>query len=448
MAPDRLSKRVGEVLLAAVLCVGLFLMVGMLAPITTNVMAGGADLFSWRVVFDKEGMPRLELREMSYSYKQRTRQVTWYDFDFNEIGTYNEGKTRSLRLGGIVDFDAVLRSGWRGGRRADLTGWRFLPPPGAEAPIWHRLPYRGQLVGYLYPYGREIGRLGPQGLIEPGQTGARFVDPRYVVTVPKLGSIWVDGEHVYSIDLERMTVALLWTSPSGPIRALGYVKRMGIALCGDTLRVIDLDLQTQMEGPLPDDLRKNVAWQVGWLKDRLVIANVSHRHVIVYHLSPEGEILLRREVAIPLSRGMSRTRFAALTVASSIMSPWVGAGLQQFLERKFPDTYRLVQRWVDWPYRLRFLAVSLAFTLISTVLVWWHLRRRSTRFQMALGLVVTLMFSWPGYLVCRSLFEVAARVRCPSCGRRRATDRPRCHRCQAGWPSPRETGCEILLPAT
>lgn len=447
MRPGRLYRSVGEVLLAGVLCVALFVLAGMLAPIATNLMAGGGDLFSRRVVFDKEGVPRLEFRKVSYSHRTRKRDVTWYDLDGNEVGTFRERRAPRLRLGGIVDFNTVLRTGWRGGRRSDVTGWRYLPPPGAEVPIWHRLPYRGLLAGYLYPYGRPIGHIGREGFVEPGQAGTPFVNPRFIGSQPELGNVWIDGDCIYAIDLEEMTVLPLWKSSSGPIRALGYVEKMGIVLSGNTLSVIDASLQTKLEATLPEDLRNHVAWQVGWLKDRLVISNVSHRDVIVYHITCDGEVLDPWRLKVPLSPDLSRTRIVALTVASSIMSPWVGAGLQQFVEAEFPNAFRLVKRWLDWPYRPRFLAISLTVMFVSTLLTWWHLWRRSTPFQMMLGLIVTLTFSWPGHLVCRSLFDVAARVPCPTCRRRRPTDRPACPSCRTRWPSPTETGCEILLPA-
>lgn len=449
----RLSRHLGEVLLALVLCLGAFMLVGMTAPIATNMMAGrGAYLFDRRVVFDNEGRPRIEITEYDYSHKQRRRNVTWYDLEWNKIGTYPMHQAPRLALGGIVDLNTVLRAGWRGDHRADLTGWRYLPPPGLEVPIWHKLPYRGLLVGYIYPQGHLIGYIGRNGFIAPGETGEGFVDPRYIASVPKLGDVWVDGDRVYAIDLDRKTVLPLWKSPSGAIRALGFVNRMGITICGNTIRVIDPSLKNLfhgpiLEGPLPEKLRENVAWQVAWHKDRLVISNLSHRHAIVYHLSPTCEIMDRWELDVPVARALTRTRMVALTVASSIMAPWAGALIQQLMEAKFPEVYRLIDQWLDWPYQPPFLAISLVLTLLSAVLVWWHLRARSTTFQMVLGVCVALLFSWPGYVVGRSLFEVDARVPCPACGRRRATSQPKCPHCKARWPAPIQTGCEILLPA-
>jgi len=447
MRSGGLPRYLGEALLALVLCVGLFIVSGMLAPISTNLTGGAAELLSRRIVFDRDGKPCIEYRETTYSHRRRSRVVTWYDIDGNQIGTYPEHKAPRLRLGGILDFNEVLKGSWRGGRRADLTDWRFLPPPGMEVPIWHRLPYRGLLAGHVYPYGRQIGYLGPKGFIEPDKTGPGFVDPRYIATVPLLGPIWVDRDRIYSIDLEKLKVRELWRSPSGPIRALGYVHRMAVVLCGNTLRVIDPSLEVRLEAELPLDLRRNVAWQVAWMKDRLVISNLAQMHAIVYHLSPTGEVLERWEVDVPLSRGMSRTRKVALTVAASIMSPWVGVALDEFLGYTFPNVHRLIRDWLDWPYRLPFLTVSLIFTFISTALIWRHLRLRCTRFQMGLGLAITVVFSWPGYLVGLSLFELASRIACPSCRRPRATDRQVCPYCGADWPGPSMTGSEILLPA-
>ncbi|MBN1344723.1 MAG: hypothetical protein JXQ73_18670 [Phycisphaerae bacterium] len=440
------GRRLGEVLLATILCLGLFIVMGMLAPISTNLTGGHIELFARRVVFDREGIPRIEFREVAYSYKERTRKVTWYDIDGNEIGTYPEHRAPALRLGGIVDFNAVLRSAWRGGRRADLTGWRYLPPPGAEVPIWHLLPYRGLLVGHLYPYGRLIGHLGPEGPVEPDDAEQRFVNPRYIGDVPNLGSIWVDVDRIYAIDLAHMTVRKLWQSKNGPIRALGWVNNMGILLCGNQLEVIDVTLRTRLKAELPEKLRGNVAWQVAWLKDRLVISNVTQMHAIVYHLFEDGRQSEPWVVNVPLSRGMSRTRKVALTVAASIMSPWAGAGLDRFMALQFPEVHRLIENWLNWPYRPTFFALSLTFTVVSTLLTWWHLRRRSSWFDMALGLIVTLVFSWTGHLVCRTLFEVPARVKCPACRRPRPTDRPKCPSCSAGWPPPPQSGYEIILP--
>jgi len=451
MWPGRLYRYIGEVLLAAVLCAGLFILVAMLAPMATNLTATGGG-FLRRVVFDREGTPRIEHRELTYSHKSRSRTVTWYDLDGNKIGSYPQRRAPYLHTGALVDFNKVLTAGWRGRRRNDASRWRYLPPPGQEVPIWHRLPYRGLLAGYLYPYGRPLGYIGPKGFIEPGETGPRFVDPRYIASPGKLGDVWVDQDRIYLIDLDKMTCRRIWRSPSGPIRALGYLGNLGVVLYGNTLEIVDWTLQTQLVATLPEDLRHEVAWRIAWLQDkqgerRLVIGNVGGQEVIVHHLSPEGETLATWKAQMPATRGLSRTRRAVLTVASSVMSPWVGAGLQQFLRHGFPETYRLVRRWVDWPYQPPFLAISLGFTIVSMLLTWSHLRLRSTPFQMGLGLMTALLFSWPGYLVCRSLFELAARVPCPTCGRPRSTDRLQCPRCRARWPLPRETGLEIILPA-
>jgi hypothetical protein len=447
----RLARYCGEVLLAAILSIGLCLLVGMLAPIATNLMAGGSDFFSQRVVFDRDGIPRMERREMTYSHTQRMRRVTWCDLDGKPVGTYLDHQAPRLGIGAIFDLDVVLSSGWRGGHRNDLTGWRFLPPPGAEVPLWQKLPGEGLLIGYLYPYGRLIGYLGPQGYAEPGQSTPRFRDPRFVASLPHLGQIWVDRDRIYAIDMDRLTCHCLWTSPSGPIRALGCFGHMAFVLCGDTLRAMEFDglkIRTRMEGPLPDDLRHNVAWQVAWVNDKVVICNLGAQNIVVYHLAQDGRQLDQWKIGMPSTRGMSRTRKVALTVASAITSPWMGMSLQVLLKYRFPDAYRLVESWVSWPYRPPFLAISLILTIVSTMLTWWHLRSRSTRFQMALGLFGTLLLSWPGHLVCRSLFDLPARVPCPACGRPRAVDHMTCPRCKARWPIPPQTGCEILLPAT
>ena len=140
MRPGRLYRSVGEILLAGVLCVALFVLAGMLAPIATNLMAGGGDLFSRRVVFDKKGVPHLEFRKISYSHRRRKRDVTWYDLDGNEVGTFTERRAPRLRLGGIVDFNAVLRSGWRGGPPGGSFCW--MPGGRSPRPFWRAWSYR------------------------------------------------------------------------------------------------------------------------------------------------------------------------------------------------------------------------------------------------------------------------------------------------------------------
>jgi hypothetical protein len=447
-----LGRGVGEVLLAAVLSVGLCLLVGLLAPLLTSLFAGGHfDFFARRMVFDRDGIPRIEVRELTYSHKQQTRQVTWYDLDGNKVGTYPEHQAPRQGFGAIVDLDLVLTSSWRGGRRGDLTGWRFLPPPGAEVPLWYKLPYRGLLAGYIYPYGRPIGQIGPDGFREPGESGPRFDNPRFIAAPGNLGQIWVDGNTLYSIDLEKMTCRRLWSSRSGRIRALGYFGRMAIVLCDNTLRVIDcdkFDLRTKLEGPMPPELRNNVAWQVAWVNNKLVIATLAQRETIVYHLGSDGRPLRTPwKFGTEPAQGMSRLRKIALTVASSITTPWVGMGLQYVLKYKFPDTFRILEQWLNWPYQPFFLSISLTITAISTFLTWWHLRLRTTPFQMLLGLFGTVLLGWPGHLVCRTLFDVSARVPCPVCGRSRTADRWTCPHCGSRWPAPDRTGCEILLPA-
>jgi len=421
----------------------------MLAPLATNLMAGGIDFFKRRLVFDREGTPRWEVREITYSHRQQSRQVTWYDLENHLVGTYPDSQAPRLGFGVLLDLDAVLWSGWRGGRRNDLTGWRFLPPPGAEVPIWHKLPSRGLMVGYLYPYGRLIGYLGPEGVVESGQPGPRFVNPRFIASPPHLGQVWVDQGTIYSIDLDRMTVRRLWTSPSGPIRALGYIGHRAVVLCGNTLRVMDFDgvnVRTLLEGPLPEGLREHVAWQISWVKDRLVISNFGEHRVRIYQLGPDGRELNAWDTGVPPTSSLGRVRKVALTISAAITTPWAGVTLQWFLKRRFPEAYRLVEPWVTWPYRPSFLAISLTLTIVSVILTWWHLRLRGTGFQMGLGLVITLLLSWPGHLVCRTLFDLSCRLPCPACGRLRAVNRANCPRCRARWPAPPRTGYEILLP--
>ncbi len=440
-----LARCFGEILLAFVLCAGLFCVASMLAPISTNLTASGQDLFAWRIVFDRKGVPRLEHRQSLSSHKRRQRIVTWYDLDGNEIGEYPEHKAPRSRLGHMADFTEVLEPSWRGGRRADLTGWRYLPVPGMEAPIWHELPYVGLFVGYLYPYGRLLGYLGPEGQIDPNEPHARFSDPRYIATAPILGNIWVDGKRLYAIDLDRQTVLTLWESPAEPIRALGWVRNMGIILCGNTLRVIDVKLKTHLKAELPPDLRKNVIWQTAWIDDKLVICNLAPAHCVVYHIATDGSILDRWKVDVPSSKGLSRSRKVTLTVAASIMPPWVGMLIDKLLEQRFPNVHRMIGSWLRWPYRADYFAISLGVTLLAAVLTWWHLRLRSTRFDMGLGIGMALLFSMPGYVVARSLFLVSERLACSSCGRLRPTDWDRCPHCGAPWPAPAQTGTEILL---
>ncbi len=450
MRPSLIGRYVGEVLLAMVLSLSTCLLIGMIAPVVTSLFSGGVDIFGRRIVFDREGVPRVEVREVTYSHRGQSRQVTWYDLDGNRIAVYPEHQAPRLGFGVILDLDTVLKSNWRGGRRSDLTGWRFLPPPGLEVAMWHKLPYRGLLVGYLYPYGRLIGHIGPDGLIEPGGViGQRFRNPRFIASPGQLGQIWVDVDKIYSIDLERMTVRKLWTSPFGPIRALGYYGQMGIILCGNKIQVIDFQNflpRMRLEGELPPDLRHHVAWQVAWCKDRLIIANLGERSMTAYYLDAKGRVLDSKKIGDTSIKGMSRLRMIALTVASSITTPWAGISLQYVLKYKFPDAFRLVEQWTNWPYQQPFLTISLVLTAFSVFLTYRHLRLRSTTFQMVLGLLGTLLLSWPGHLVCRTLFDVAARTPCPACGRPRAVDRPTCPHCRARWPDPPQKGCEILIP--
>jgi len=433
-----------------VLSLGLCLLVGMLAPVATNLMAGGVDFFGRRLVFDREGNPRIEARAMTYSHKSTSRQVVWYDLDNRQIGTYAEHQAPRLPMGPLIDLNTVLMSTWRGGRRSDLTGWRFLPPPGAEVPIWHHLPYTGLMVGYLYPYGRLIGYMGPEGFMEPDGTKARFLRPRYIGSQPSLSQIWIDGGQIYSIDFDKLTCRRLWKSPDGPIRALGYHWNLGFVLCGNKLRVLEFAgpvLHTRMEAEMPPDLRNHVAWQVGWANDKLVICNFGTSRVIIYHIDKNGRATRQRETGMPTTEGMSRTRKLALTIASAITTPWIGMGIQTLLEYRFPNAYRMIEQWLLWPYQLPFLSISLSLTLASVFLTWLHLRKRSTAFQMVLGLLGTLLLSWPGHLICRTLFELPARVPCPACGRLRAVTRETCSKCHARWPEPAMMGYEIIIPA-
>ncbi len=443
----RLGRSLGEILLALMLCASVFLVMWMAIPISTNLTGGEQEVINRRVVFDKEGMPRIEIREYAVSTRRRRRMVTWYDVEHNKIGTFPDHKAPRLRLGGFFDFNEVMREGWRKGRRADLTGWRYLPAPGEQEPIWHLLPYRGLMTGYVYPFGRHLGYLGREGFIPPGGTGPGFDDPRKIATIGKLGDIWVDGRRIYAVNLDQRTVIKFWESPDAPIRAVGVVGNMGVVLCGNTLRVIDWTRRVRLEAELPEPLRRNVAWRAAWLKDRLVLCNLAFQRATVCHIGTDGELIGEPlKVRVPASGGLRRAKRIVLSVAATVMSPWAGIALDKFLLWAFPNVHRLFEAWFRWPYDPTYFAISLALTLISTVLGWWHLRLRSSVFQMCLGLSLTLLFSWPGFLVCLTLFDVASRVPCPTCSRPRPADRETCPHCKAPWPAPPLTGCEILLP--
>lgn len=100
-----------------------------------------------------------------------------------------------------------------------------------------------------------------------------------------------------------------------------------------------------------------------------------------------------------------------------------------------PDTRR---------YFLKFWYASLAASILCTILVQIPLRR--TQFdRQRLGWSIFVFFYGIGGLLAFYIVQNwPRRVICPSCGKKRSTERETCEHCGVGWPAPSRDGTEIF----
>jgi hypothetical protein len=393
----------------------------------------------------------------------------------------------------IDDIEAPLAAGagWPKERSYRNAGRFYVEyendsKPGREE--WFYVPDEGRVLGYDAAYHQFLGSFGPDGFAPVGQPpGDRFhgelhFNTRLWDAAPVSYLTFPGG--VYVVDFSRRTVRALFTPPEG--ETVLWASRWRDRREGGSLVVVSTDrsvhVLTAAGAPVVSVAR---AFDPAEYRLRSVgRLEAPERYVFWYgppsfqgpddygktpsHLleCDAGGRELAHRVLPPLPEVEPSSAEALFGLATPPAEATALVGTSRYLRWEArsaggthePMLLQLLENWMEsfltlalWRTDtgsglfLGFSALSLLSAAACALVCFLMAGRYAFSGARRVGWALCgLLFGWVGLVLMLALQEWPARVRCPSCGRRRLVDRERCEHCGAPHVPPAPDGTEIF----
>jgi hypothetical protein len=319
---------------------------------------------------------------------------------------------------------------------------------------WYLLAGGNYLVGYDRLSRACVGFFGREGFQPPGNKPISFQGP--VSLSLYRPTLMIAGSKTYLFDLPDRRMTTLFDAGNGIAyaieqfgRAAGASGRIGLALDKE-IRVFDGEGRPLLAIPYPHDPKRwgYVSLTTNKALDRIYVesqksegasalnGDTAALPVFMDEYNAGGNLL--HTYSIP-GAGVppTRVRWVDRVVESSApLGPMLVDGIcSRFAayETPFADA---------WQHFLCALAV-IALVLAAITFLW----ARKTGFSNGAALrwaAFSFVFGPAGLLTFRLATDWPVRLRCPSCGKKRAIEREQCMHCHQPWTLPEGNGTEIL----
>jgi len=371
--------------------------------------------------------------------------------------------------------------------------WRFLP--GAEC-----------FVGYAFR-GRRIGYIGANGFTESKSQAEPFGEPKALYAWCPEDShsptaLWLTDRSVYQINFEKKEVIQLFTHSQADIERLfmqnweanSAHKYKPLLYCrtwdgkqhvilSDPVRQITIKpkedwgpwhnnyfrfaaaeqglfmQRTQLDtGPMPTRFESRQAYDQWWREYR---ARPKTQRFALYTIDDQGSLNLvnQFEWTNPgqkpqLAKANSfyrRTRHAISQFSPPLYDILCYALVGRVWGVNYPrEPNEIVREVLQALSELRpeFGLWNLMLTALMTAFAAWHaLPRRTSQLAFIFWLVFVGLFNLAGLLTYLALNHTPV-IKCPSCGRTRGLNQPKCTRCQADLPAPKPGRLDLIFDTT